>query len=99
MQTFTYSVDLALCIDATASMSPVIDSVKNSALTFYEDLDRVLKEKSKTVDAMRIRVVVFRDFYVDGTDSLLTTDFFQLPAASDDFAGFVKRIDAHGGGD
>ena len=31
-----YCVDIVMCIDATASTSPIIDEVKNNAISFYQ---------------------------------------------------------------
>ena len=35
----TYNVDMCFCIDATGSMGPVINTVKQNALSFYKDVD------------------------------------------------------------
>jgi hypothetical protein len=99
MQGYTYSVDLVLCIDATGSMSPIIDEVKKSALSFYEDLEHEMKEKGKSIDSMRVRVIVFRDYYVDGDMAMQTSDFYAMPEQRDAFASFVGGIVADGGGD
>jgi hypothetical protein len=99
-QGFTYSVDLVLVIDATGSMAPIIERVKTSALSFHDDLQRLMKELGKNIDVLRVRVVAFRDFYADAAaDSLVTSDFFELPGQEDDFARFVRGITADGGGD
>ncbi|MDR0602981.1 MAG: hypothetical protein LBG80_01590 [Bacteroidales bacterium] len=42
-----YSVDMVLCIDATGSMSPVIEKVKSNALSFHGDVEKALAEKGK----------------------------------------------------
>jgi hypothetical protein len=100
MQGVTYSVDIVLVIDATGSMSRIIDRVKERALSFYTDLDIIMKEKSKFVDQLRIRVVAYRDFYADPPeDALHASPFFNLPEQAEAFASFVKRIKASGGGD
>jgi hypothetical protein len=99
-QGFTYSVDLVLVIDATGSMAPIIERVKTSALSFHDDLQKFMKELGKNIDVLRVRVVAFRDYYADpAADSLVTSDFFELPAKEDDFAKFVRGITADGGGD
>lgn len=98
-QGIKYTVDIVLCIDATGSMSPIINSVKASALRFYEDLMRKLNEKDKTVDQLRVRVISFRDFYADGPNAMTASDFFTLPGELEAFRSVVNRIDADGGGD
>ncbi len=100
MQGVTYTVDIALVIDATGSMAGIIDRVKEKALSFYSDLDATMKEKAKFVDQLRIRVVAYRDFYADAAeDSLVASPFFVLPDEAPGFADFVRRIVADGGGD
>jgi hypothetical protein len=96
----TYTVDIVMVIDATGSMTPIIEAVKSSALSFYEDLAKAMEVKHKTIDSLRVRVVVFRDFYADSvSDALATSEFFTLPEQAGDFASYVKGISAHGGGD
>ena len=95
----TYSVDLVLCIDATGSMGTSIERVKDHALKFYDDLQGALAEKKKAVDALRLRIIAFRDYAVDGDQSMVMSDFFSLPDEKDGLARFVKGIDAMGGGD
>ena len=50
----TYGVDLVFCIDATMSMDPVLDVVKNNALNFYQDFARVMSAKNKNVSDLFI---------------------------------------------
>jgi hypothetical protein len=99
VQNFTYNVDMALCVDATGSMSSIIERVKKSAMGFYSDLQREMTASSKKVDQLRVRVVQFRDFYADGAEAMRTSEFFQLPQQSGDFSTFVAGISAQGGGD
>jgi hypothetical protein len=98
-QGFKYHVDIVLCIDATNSMSPVIDQVKNRALRFYEDLTEAMGAKDKVVDVLRLKVIAFRDFYADGDKALNESPFYPLPQAQADFASFVGTLRASGGGD
>jgi Flp pilus assembly protein TadG len=56
-------LDLVMCIDATGSMQATIDAVKSNALNFEANLNAELKKRSiDPFDAMRVRVVFFRDF-------------------------------------
>jgi hypothetical protein len=94
-----YPVDLVLCIDATGSMTPIIDRVKESARSFHTDLRAEMEAKGKLIDALRVRLVVFRDLTSDGPDGLRASDFFVLPQDSDAFSEYVSSITADGGGD
>ncbi len=71
-----YTVDLVFCIDATGNMNPVINMVKNNALSFYSDLMNALNAKGKRVESVRIKVIAFRDYLEDKDDAMLVTDFF-----------------------
>ena len=101
--TFSYDVDLVFCIDATGSMSPLIEMVKKNALNFYGDLVRVMEKDPqgmpKRLDSVRIRVIAFRDYLADATNAMLTTDFFTMPEQAEDFKACVNSIRADGGGD
>ena len=99
MQGFTYSVDLVLCIDATGSMYPIIDEVKKSALNFYQDLTNTMGQKGKSIDRLRLRTIVYRDYFYDGDKSMEVSDFFTLPDEKEKFAAFVNDIQVSGGGD
>ncbi len=98
-QGFTYAVDIVLVIDATGSMSSIIDRVKAGAVGFEEELGKVMAKKGKHIDDLRIRVVAFRDFYDDDTDALECSDFIGLPEGRADLERFVSGITATGGGD
>lgn len=98
-QGFTYAVDLVLVIDATGSMSSIIERVKSGALAFHDELGKIMAEKDKHVDELRVRVVVFRDFYARDEDALVASDFFALPGQQEEYARFVSGIRATGGGD
>lgn len=98
-QSLKYSVDLVLCIDSTGSMSSIIERVKGSALRFYEDIEAVMKEKSKVIDTLRIKVISFRDYFEDGNNAMNESSFFTLPKDKEPFTAFIKTISASGGGD
>ena len=95
----TYGVDLVFCIDATMSMYPILETVKNNALNFYQDFERVMEAKHKRVSEMRVRVVAFRDYLADKDQAMMVTNFFDLPAQTADFHACVRSIEANGGGD
>lgn len=94
-----YNVDIVMCIDATGSMGPLINLVKQNAINFYSDLKARLDAKSKRVEEVRVRVIAFRDYLADGDDAMLMSDFFKLPDEAPDFEALVKSIQPVGGGD
>lgn len=99
MQGITYSVDIVLCIDATGSMGGLINQTKANALQFYEDLNGAMSEKDKVVDNLRVKVIAFRDYYVDREKSMVESPFYSLPDEQEDYAAFVNPLAAEGGGD
>lgn len=99
MQGIQYNVDIVLCIDATGSMSGIINKVKANALKFYEDLLAAMQEKDKAIDQLRVKVIPFRDYYVDGDRAMDESPFFALPAEKDGFSSYVSGVTAEGGGD
>ncbi|PTT69216.1 vWA domain-containing protein [Arthrobacter sp. HMWF013] len=99
MQGISYSVDLVLCIDQTGSMGHIIEKVKEHALTFGADVRRTLEEKDKSINALRVKVIGFRDYYFDGDESMEESEFFSLPEDDSAYNSFVKGLRADGGGD
>ncbi len=88
-----------MCIDCTGSMAGIMDTVKTNALKFYPDLKSALDAKDKHVDTLRIKVIAFRDFYADGSEALIESDFFTLPGDQTNFQSFVNSLEPKGGGD
>ena len=97
-----YHVDIVMCIDATGSMAPVINEVKENAKTFYGQFVAAMEEKEKKVQQLRIKVIVFRDYGVD-SQPMVESKFFVLGDdqgnETDEFYSFVDAIEATGGGD
>lgn len=98
-QQLRYTVDIVLCIDATGSMGPVIETVKSNALRFYQDLSSHMSLKGKAIDHLRVKVIVFRDFFADGNFAFSQSPFYSLPSANSEFSNFINGIYADGGGD
>ncbi len=94
-----YNVDIVMCIDATGSMGDVIETVKESALTFHAKFQDAMDAADKAVDVMRVKVIVFRDYGRDGDGAMAESAFFTLPEQSAEFSAYVNGIEARGGGD
>lgn len=92
-------VDLVLCIDVTASMQPIIDTVKGMALSLYDDMVTALKIKRRKVNDFRVKVIAFRDYYCDGQFAMDESRFFSLPNETAAFSEYVLGLKADGGGD
>ena len=94
----TYNVDMCFRIDATGSMGPVINTVKQNALSFYKDVVAVMQKKQKIINGMRVKVIVFRDYVAD-EEPMMMTKFFRLPDETAQFEACINSIYAAGGGD
>ena len=88
-----YAVDIVLCIDTTASMRPVLENVKSSALSFHDRLRTVMEEKGKSISQLRVKVIAFRDFGDRADDAIEETEFFRLPEDSGAYEDFVRKLE------
>lgn len=95
----TYNVDMVFCIDTTGSMGHMLEMVKNNALNFYNDVIKMMSEKGKTINKLRIRVIAFKDYLADHENAMLVTDFFQLPMQNLEFEKCIRGLHPEGGGD
>lgn len=93
----TYA-DIVFCIDCTGSMVPVLERVKATALGFHDQLIAALAERGREVRQLRIKVIGFRDMYVDAKP-FEESAFFLLPQETDAFRKFVNALKPTGGGD
>lgn len=95
-----YNVDVALCIDGTAGMLAVLDTIKEQARSLRTMFERSLADRGR-VGRLRVRVIVFRDYAYDGEDAMMESDFFDLddPSQEEAFAQYLDDIEAFGGGD
>lgn len=94
----TYSIDIVLCIDATASMGSIIELTKEKALAIYPSLEKEMAASQKNIETLRVKVITFRDYGVD-SQAMVESPFFELPAQEDDLQSFVNGITVSGGGD
>lgn len=92
-----FRVDVVMCIDATC-MNPFIRELQENAKDFYQMLATEMAEYDRTVDALRVKIIVFRDYACD-SKPMVETKFFELPTENEVFAEFINTIEAKGGGD
>lgn len=98
-QTLDYHVDLMLCIDGTWSMEYVIDGVKSYASDLHNNIISALDKEGKRVEKLRVGVIVFRDFAVDGEKGLEVLPFKSIPDEEEVVKAFIQSIKESGGGD
>jgi hypothetical protein len=88
----TGGVDVVFCIDATNSMQDDIDEVKSRA---KEIIDRLRSE----IPSMRLGLVTYRDFSVDGEKHLAPEDLVPLTEDCELVNSRIQSIRVSGGGD
>lgn len=86
------NVDIVFAIDATESMQPLIDKVKSLTLSFREELEKGLKENRRIIKNLRIKVIVFRDYYVDDKYAMEESRFFILPEEKQEFIILFPKL-------
>ena len=91
-------IDIVLCIDASERMAPIINKVKESALSFYQKIVDEMEAMSKSVQQLRIKVIAFNNSGID-SEPMIESKFFVLDEEKDAFRNFVNSIEAIGGGD
>lgn len=94
-----YAVDIVFCIDATGSMVDIIEKTKSKAKELYPELQGALIESGRNVSQIRVKVIMFRDFYFDKKHSFAQTEFLTLPEEINEYESFLNLIKAAGGGD
>lgn len=92
---YWYAVDVKIVLDAKKSMRPIIDDVKRLAGEIASGMEAI----GKPVGILRVSVIAFRDFGIDGHDAFIDSGFFTLPYDEDEFKEFVSSIAVFGGGD
>lgn len=98
-QGMKYTVDIIMCIDCTGSMKGIIETVKSNALKFYPDLKLALEAAKKDIDALRIKVIAYRDYYADGDMAMKESPFLNFPEQQAEFQSTVNNLSPIGGGD
>ena len=93
------NVDIVYCIDATGSMKPCIETVKKAAKTLHADIINATSAGGYTVQQLRLKVIVFRDFSFDEENAIKESKFFNLPDETDAYEQFINGIEAKEGGE
>ena len=91
------NIDIVFCIDGTGSMSPCIESVKANAKRFYSDFAATMTELGSEIDMLRIKLIIFRDYASDGSESMVSSSFFELPMEESEFSECLDSVSASGG--
>ena len=93
------NVDVVMCIDITGSMGGIINTVKNSALGFYDSFKAACDKSDIELLSLKTQVIGFGDKNVDGADWWKESSTYSLPDEKEQFSTFVNGLYADGGGD
>ena len=66
-----------MCIDATGSMSLIIEEVKNNAMSFHQKFIDAMDENDKEVSQPRVKIIVFWDYICD-SKPVVESEFFRF---------------------
>ena len=92
----TYNVDIVMCVDMTASMASVMDSVKRFASVFPETLLEYMEAEARPVDSIRLKVITFGDYACD-ENPMVESEFFPADRFGD-FKDYVNSLVPNGSG-
>ncbi len=92
-----YYADFVICIDATASMAPILNAVKANVLSLLDRFIETLNEWDHKVEQLRVKLIAFRDYAYD-EEPMVESAFFMLPEQEDAFKSCLDGIEAKGGG-
>lgn len=73
------TIEVVFCIDATQGMASNLMSVRRIATRILEDLFSVSKGKSVPVSLIRVKIITYKDYTIDGKEAILMTDFMDYP--------------------
>lgn len=93
-----YKVDIALVIDATGSMGPIIEELKENPFIFSERLTEIMDGYYKPLDKLRMRIIDFADFLSEGKEAIHASRFYDIPAEKEQFASRMREIQYDGRG-
>lgn len=95
-----YNIDIALCIDATGSMDPIIEKVKSAALDLPNQIINRFSQGNKEIAQLRVKVIFFQDFASEGANAIQESPFLVLPDDVEIFQQIVNGVDyKYKGGD
>ncbi|MBQ3343449.1 MAG: VWA domain-containing protein [Kiritimatiellae bacterium] len=88
--------DIVFLIDATGSMSPSINDIKNNIKHFFRTLEQKDANGNAIVKEWRTRVIGYRDFKSDGSEWYVSNPFVTDVSAVE---AQIDALQAKGGGD
>ena len=85
------SIDIVFVVDATGSMSPLMDKIKQTAISLPKFLTEAVKQAGKNMRRIRIKVIDFADFKSEGKDTIHESEFYD---ASTQIVEIINEFDS-----
>jgi len=96
----TYKIDIALVFNSTKSMEPYIERLKKDIRKMPAEVRYTFEKEGRTVESLRIKVIDFGDYGVDGSDAIHQTEFYDAETEGDKITDAINNIQyASRGGD
>ena len=90
------NADFVFVLDATATMGVFIDRFRRE---FLPEFTKQLGNISSPGDAVRYKVIIFRDYGSEGENAIKESRFFKIPEEADELGHAMLYVEAGGGGD
>lgn len=93
------SVDVVMCIDITGSMGGIIETVKQNAMSFYDQFNACCVKNGIELRQMRSEVIAFQDSADNLSNWLYRSPLYEMSTQQSEFDEFVGQLYADDGGD
>jgi hypothetical protein len=95
-----YSLDYVFCIDASEGMKAALPRVKQQIHALISSSVEYIREyhRYRSIEQIRARLIVFRNYRYDDANSMVTTSFYDLLQEKDSFGRYLESIQAAVGG-
>lgn len=90
------NADFVFVLDATATMGVFIDRFRRE---FLPEFTKQLGNISSPGDAVRYKVIIFRDYGSEGENAIKESRFFKIPEEAEELGHAMLYVEAGGGGD
>lgn len=89
-------IDIVFTIDATKSIGPFINKIKDFILSFDTQLRNVFQYTSYVIKEFRVKIIIVHKYDEETNCIFKQSKFFKLPEEQKNFYDFVSRIEVYG---
>lgn len=92
-------IDIAIIVDDSERMQINREEIIKFILRLANNLINDMKEKNRfLIKELRIKIILFRDFAIDGEMAFADSGFFSIPYDKNILEEYVSKISMYGGG-